>query len=189
MNNFVGFFVNSPIIAQLSVFNSGAWNIGAGTASSAMLTGAPVGANAQDGAIQAFLTAAITSGDVPAVTPNSLYIFFLPDGTTVSHPTLGDSCNQHCGYHSNASGTPYVVMPYLGCTYCQPTGTSVTDSMTAALSHEMCEAITDPLGNAWYADNANQDEIADLCNDNGWSTKRVGGFLVQQFCLPTGTCW
>jgi hypothetical protein len=187
---FIEFFVTSQMINQLAVFNRGTWQVSWGTAHPAVyLDRSLVNAEIDDSEIRAFLKAAIGTNGVPDTTPDSLYVLFFPEGVTVTDPDVGASCDRHCGYHSNDSGTPYIVMPYLSCGFCLPAGTSVADAMTAALSHEICEAVTDPLGNAWYADNATQDEIGDLCNSDGWNTKRAGGFLVQQLCLPSGVCW
>ena len=42
-------------------------------------------------------------------------------------------------------------------------------------SHELCEAITDPIpGQGWY-DDANG-EIGDIC---AWKTKKIGQYTVQ----------
>ena len=38
-----------------------------------------------------------------------------------------------------------------------------SDTTINTISHEHIEAITDPLGTAWYADDGNGDEIGDLC--------------------------
>ena len=49
------------------------------------------------------------------------------------------------------------------------------DALTGTSSHELCEAITDPVpGEGWYDDvNA---EIGDIC---AWSFKNVAGYKVQ----------
>jgi len=47
--------------------------------------------------------------------------------------------------------------------------------MTSTSSHELCEAITDPIpGEGWY-DDANG-EIGDIC---AWQTRLVGEYTVQ----------
>jgi hypothetical protein len=49
------------------------------------------------------------------------------------------------------------------------------DALTGTSSHELCEAITDPVpGSGWY-DNANG-EIGDIC---AWNFKKVAGYTVQ----------
>ena len=69
----------------------------------------------------------------------------------------------------------YAAMPYPGCQGC--TGTlAPLDALTSTSSHELCEAITDPVpGDGWY-DDANG-EIGDIC---AWTTKTVAGFTVQK---------
>jgi hypothetical protein len=71
----------------------------------------------------------------------------------------------------------YAVMPYAGCQGC--VGGMVTlDALTATSSHELCEAITDPIpGTGWY--NNYHGEIGDYC---AWQMKpaRIGGYMVQK---------
>ena len=60
-------------------------------------------------------------------------------------------------------------MPYPGCNGCRGT-LSEFDALTATSSHELCEAITDPIpGQGWYDDN--NGEIGDIC---AWKIKQVG---------------
>ena len=48
-------------------------------------------------------------------------------------------------------------------------------TLTATSSHELCEAITDPIpGAGWYNDT--NGEIGDIC---AWSFKQVAGYMVQ----------
>ena len=65
-------------------------------------------------------------------------------------------------------------MPYPGCLGC--TGNlAPLDALTSTSSHELCEAITDPIpGQGWY-DDANG-EIGDIC---AWKTKQLGAYTVQ----------
>ena len=88
----------------------------------------------------------------------------------------GASCQAFCGYHSDiASSIFYAVMPYPGCKGCVG-ALSTLDALTSTSSHELCEAITDPIpGRGWY-DDANG-EIGDIC---AWKTKRLGQFTVQE---------
>jgi hypothetical protein len=51
----------------------------------------------------------------------------------------------------------------------------VFDALTGTSSHELCEAISDPVpGSGWY-DNVNG-EIGDIC---AWNFKQVAGYTVQ----------
>ena len=66
-------------------------------------------------------------------------------------------------------------MPFPGCAGCLG-GLSVLKAITGTSSHELCEAITDPVpGTGWY-DNANG-EIGDIC---AWTFKTVAGHNVQK---------
>jgi len=65
-------------------------------------------------------------------------------------------------------------MPYPDCQGC--TGSLATfDALTSTSSHELSEAITDPIpGQGWY--DQNNGEIGDIC---AWKTKQVGNYTVQ----------
>jgi hypothetical protein len=66
------------------------------------------------------------------------------------------------------------VMPYPTCSGCLG-GLQAFDSMTGSSSHELCEAITDPVpGSGWYDDT--NGEIGDIC---AWNFKQVSGYTVQ----------
>nr|MDQ2741834.1 hypothetical protein [Chloroflexota bacterium] len=111
---------------------------------------------------------------VPQPTANSLYFVYLPPGVTVTAGG-GRSCLSFCGYHDAiTSQIYYAVMPYPGCNGC--TGNLATlDALTVVSSHELCEAITDPLpGQGWY-DDANG-EIGDIC---AWQTGTLGSYTIQ----------
>ena len=85
------------------------------------------------------------------------------------------SCQAFCGYH-NALDTKtfYAVMPYPGCAGCTG-GLATFDALTSTSSHELCEAITDPIpGQGWYDDT--NGEIGDIC---AWQTKKLGAYTVQ----------
>ncbi|MDQ2733619.1 MAG: hypothetical protein M3Y55_01205, partial [Pseudomonadota bacterium] len=85
------------------------------------------------------------------------------------------SCTGFCGYHSDISGQIfYAAMPYPGCKGC--TGSlSTLAALTSTSSHELCEAITDPIpGEGWY--DSHNGEIGDIC---AWNTKKVGAYTVQ----------
>ena len=69
----------------------------------------------------------------------------------------------------------YAVVPDPGCQGCTST-LSVFDALTSVSSHELCEAVTDPVpGQGWY-DDVNG-EIGDIC---AWQTRVVDGYTVQR---------
>jgi hypothetical protein len=175
MNIFFDFILSSKLMDQLAEYSAPGKIIGHGalTGSLALTTSEP-GKSISDAAIQKMLQTEIASGTLPANTVNSLYFLFLPPGTQVDQGG-SKSCQSFCGYHdATADNIFYAVMPYPGCTGCEG-GLAVPDALTSTSSHELCEAITDPVpGSGWY-DDANG-EIGDIC---AWKTKVVGGYVVQ----------
>src|SRR2546421_113376 len=79
-------------------------------------------------------------------------------------------------YHDHIQGKIfYAVMPYANCAGCLGGLISVFDALTSTSSHELCEAITDPIpSQGWYDDNLG--EIGDIC---AWKTKQIGKYTVQ----------
>jgi hypothetical protein len=95
------------------------------------------------------------------------------------------SCQAFCGYHDAVnSNIFYAVMPYPSCSGCTG-GLAAFDALTSTTSHELCEAITDPIpGQGWY-DDANG-EIGDIC---AWQTKKLGNYSVQlEWSNRAGKC-
>lgn len=130
-----------------------------------------------DGDIQIFITSHIADGSLPAPNANTLYALFLPDGMSVS---IGQdaSCQTFCGYHNSfvnaGQNVFYAVLPFPSCTGCLGT-MQPFDALTSITSHEVCEAVTDPVpGSGWY-DDANG-EVGDIC---AWQTRSDGGYTVQ----------
>jgi hypothetical protein len=92
-----------------------------------------------------------------------------------------------CAYHGAADFRDighvlYTVEPYqnvAGCSVAQPSPNgAVVDSTSSTLSHELIETITDPDGNAWFAQNSLIEygaEIGDIC-ENPFG--RYGAFSV-----------
>jgi hypothetical protein len=120
----------------------------------------------------------------PAADAQTLYFVYLPPGTAVVQGG-SRSCQAFCGYHSDIGGPIYyAAMPYPGCTGCTG-GLSPEDALTSTSSHELCEAITDPVpGQGWYDDN--NGEIGDIC---AWKTRQLGGYTVQlEWSNNNNTC-
>jgi hypothetical protein len=185
MNLFFDFILTSPLIDQLSEYNVTGKTIGHGTRTGTKILTAPAPGNSvQDSAIQKLLQQEIASGVLPAATANSLYFFFLPPGVQVLQGGSA-SCKDFCGYHDAASdGVFYAVMPYPGCSGCTG-GLAVADALTSTSSHELCEAITDPIpGQGWYDDN--NGEIGDIC---AWKTRTLGNYTIQlEWSNNAGAC-
>jgi hypothetical protein len=125
-----------------------------------------------------------TNNSVPKPSPNMLYFIYIQPGTRVVQGGSA-SCTSLCGYHNDVSGQIfYAVMPYPGCAGC--TGSmDIFAALTSTSSHELCEAITDPIpGQGWY-DDANG-EIGDIC---AWKNKQVGKYTVQlEWSNTTNQC-
>jgi hypothetical protein len=115
-----------------------------------------------------------------------IFHLFVPQGTDVC-PDPGDCYSPDvpstftlCAYHSftqNFSDTGvifYTVQPFqdvTGCMLAPPNPNSaLIDSTNSALSHELFETISDPMVNAWMAENSlpeQGNEMADICHGPG----------------------
>jgi len=174
LNTFFATFLVGPMIDQLTEYDVPRQAIGHGSliGTKVISASAPVG-SITDSALQAQLRKWLKAKVVPKQTRNRLYFVYLEPGV-VSIMGGGRSCQNYCGYHSNSGRIYYAVMPYPTCNGCLG-GLSAFEALTGTSSHELCEAITDPVpGSGWY-DDVNG-EIGDIC---AWSFKQVGGYTVQ----------
>lgn len=176
VNAFFGYILTSALIDQLAEYSVPHFQITKGRYTGTVtLTAPPLGSSVSDTAIRHMLQQEISANPlVPHPTPNTLYYVYLPPGTRVVQGGSA-SCLGFCGYHNDISGgIYYAVMPYPGCGGCTG-GLSVLEALTSTSSHELCEAITDPIpGRGWYDDVTG--EIGDIC---AWKTKKVGLYTVQ----------
>ena len=176
VNQFFDFILTSALIDQLAEYSVPAYPIVHGRRTgSVTITQPALGHSVSDTAIQHMLQNQIaTHAAVPAPSPNSLYFIYLPPGVQAVQGGSA-SCTGFCGYHNDISGQIfYAVMPYPGCKGCTG-GLALLDALTSTTSHELCEAITDPIpGRGWY-DDVNG-EIGDIC---AWKTKKLGAYTVQ----------
>jgi hypothetical protein len=174
LNDFHKAILVSPLIDQLAEYSVPSQSIGHGSliGSKVITANAPVG-SVTDTTVRTQLKAWIGAHTVPANTPNTLYFIYLDPGI-VSIMGGSKSCSSYCGYHDAVGKAYYAVMPYPNCAGCLG-GLAAFDALTGTSSHELCEAITDPVpGSGWY-DNHNG-EIGDICP---WSFKKVAGYTVQ----------
>lgn len=105
--------------------------------------------------------------------------------TPTGHSTSGFG-TQWCAYHGAVASNPnitYTNLPYMSdagasCGSGSVTG-SALDGVSIVEGHELAESITDPLLNAWY--DANGQENGDLCAWTGLHTinTSAGTFAVQ----------
>jgi hypothetical protein len=175
VNQFFDFILASELMDQLTEYSVPGQTIGHGSRIGTTILSSPEpGSSVQDSAIQKLLQNEIDAGNLPAARSNTLYFVFLPDGVTVEQGGSA-SCQAFCGYHDSfGRNVYYAVMPYPGCAGCTG-GLALLDALTSTTSHELCEAITDPIpGQGWYDDN--NGEIGDIC---AWKTRKLGNYTVQ----------
>jgi hypothetical protein len=140
--------------------------------------------------------------------PNKLFLLYTSSGEGSCFDSAGTSCayTQYCAYHSFIGTSPPVIyanMPFGNLSVCQvsgtpsPNGNAAADAVTDVASHEITEAISDPLLNAWFDSSGN--EIGDICNfnygANGWDAGAAnqmwnGNFyeVQQEFDNHVGGC-
>lgn len=188
INNFFTSILISPLIDQLSEYSTTTpkYTIGHGTliGTKNIVVHAPAsGKSITDSAIQKALQSWITAGAIAPVSPNRLYFIYTDLNVKV---IMGgsSSCTNFCGYHNNMGKTYYAVMPFPSCSGCLG-GLNVLDALTGTSSHELCEAITDPIPGAGWYDQVNG-EIGDIC---GWKFKKISGYNVQlEWSNISGSC-
>jgi len=180
INQFFDYVVTSPLMDQLAEYGTSDRLIGHGSrlGSTVLVDPAPA-ASVTDAGVQQLIQQTLRGNPaIPQPGAGSLYYVFLPPGMSVSL-SGSSSCVGFCGYHSDMdlrTGAKlfYAVMPYPDCSGCAG-GLSVLDALTSTTSHELCEAITDPVpGQGWYDDQ--NGEIGDIC---AWQTKTLGAYTVQ----------
>ncbi len=175
VNQFFDFILTSQLIDQLVEYSVPAQKIVHGARTGTVtLTKPALAKSVQDSAIQKMLQQQIAAGTLPPTTPNTLYFVFLPPGVKVIQGGSA-SCKVFCGYHDAINNNIfYAVMPYPSCAGCLG-GVAAFNALTSTTSHELCEAITDPVpGQGWYDDN--NGEIGDICS---WQTRNLGGYTIQ----------
>lgn len=175
INQFFEFVVDSELLDQLSEYGVPGQKIGHGSMIGSTTITQPVLTHSiTDLAIQKMLRREIAAKSVPKPDANTLYFNYLPPGTAVVQGG-SRSCQAFCGYHDSfGKGVYYAVMPFPNCAGCLG-GLSALDALTSTSSHELCEAITDPLpGHGWYDDT--HGEIGDIC---AWKTRKLGSYTVQ----------
>lgn len=138
----------------------------------------PTPSKISDTQIQSYLSGLFSAGTV-AFSTSRIYGVYLPQGT-VSTQGRYRSCTNYCGYHGsftyNGQTAIYAVFPYNSCSGCSLSGKTVLDMETIVTSHEIREAITDPV-NAWWEASSGY-EADDKC---AWHNlyQQTGGAWVQ----------
>jgi hypothetical protein len=185
LNGFFDVALTSELMDELSEYDAGGTTIAHGKRTGTVAIAEPtLGTTVTDMAIQEALRQLIAAGAVPPVDANTLYFLYLPPDVAVVQGG-SRSCQAFCGYHNTAGdGIYYAVMPYPGCKGCAG-DLALFDALTSTSSHELCEAITDPVPGAGWYDDAHG-EIGDIC---AWQTKQLGGYTVQlEWSNRRGAC-
>jgi hypothetical protein len=103
---------------------------------------------------------------------SNIFLVYTNQGEGSCFTSISRVCayTQYCAYHSYTSTSPpsiYATLPYGNLTFCQEPGTPspnnnpAADTVMTQASHEITEAQTDPLTDAWY--DATGSEIGDEC--------------------------
>jgi len=175
LNGFFDTILVSDLLDQLGEYSVSDQTIGHGSRIGTTTIAEPaLGTSISDTQIQQTLQQLIDAGTLPTPTTNTLYFVYLPPNVPVTQGG-SRSCQAFCGYHNaTTSDVYYAVMPYPGCDGCA-NGLALFDALTSTSSHELCEAITDPVpGEGWYDDYYG--EIGDIC---AWQTRQLGDYTVQ----------
>ena len=179
INAFFDYIVSSPLLDELTEYSVPGHQIGHGThIGTTTITTPALRHSVSDAAIQHMLHQEITTNHAfPQPDLNTLYFIYLPPGVSVSQGG-SRSCQAFCGYHNDINSQIfYAVMPYPNCNGCIGGLPDAFTALTSTSSHELAEAITDPVpGQGWYDDS--NGEIGDIC---AWKTRQMGSYTVQLF--------
>jgi hypothetical protein len=159
-----------------------------------------------DAQVRGELDSVITDNGLPRGL-GDVYFVLTPAGVGSCSGSGGQcSYSYYCAYHSaflsSGQQTLYAVQPWAdvaGCDVGQsPNGDTAADNMVNLISHEHNEAITDPLGDAWY--DLNGAENGDKCvwdfgatqgtspNEFNQSLNSNHYMLQQEWSNATGAC-
>ena len=122
---------------------AGAYGV-ASAAGALKVTGAPLfGVNLASSQLQDYVRSAIAAPATLAPNGRTLYLLYLPGGVSFAGNA---ACSLASGYHSafGNAGDAWAVVQR-----CQSVYRSVLEELTVVGSHEVIEATTDPLGDAW----------------------------------------
>jgi hypothetical protein len=193
LNSYLQALVNSPYMDMLGQFG-----VGRGSFNSTGVEYLNNDPNMQSGMddyhafvldgqteLQWSIVNAIQRGWVASPNANQLYIVFLPPGEQELGPGGVWNNNPHggfYGYHntfqSQYGRINYAVLPFPGGPNpIVPSVPTPFDSLTSVISHELSEAVTDPIpGQGWY-DRQYNGEIGDIVNGQVvyWN-----GYVVQK---------
>jgi hypothetical protein len=183
LEGYLRYIVNSPYMDMLT--NAG-YSVGRGSFSQGRIDLVNINKSQylNDSTIQRDLLGLIRNGTLQRNDANRLYIVFVEPGVAVRAGNE-DSIHNFLGYHSAVGGVAYAVIPYHSGFNAHEPGVGTFDSITAVTSHELAEAVTDPLTNGrrgWFDDayartHGGEGEIGDIVNGQ---LVRLNGYAVQK---------
>lgn len=185
LDAFLSDLVGGAYMNMLAEYSTNGYTIQPGRLLGSAIIGPDPAPQIADSDIRSQIQQRLADGSIPPWDANTLYAVFLPSGTTISQGGA-NSCQQFCGYHDailDANGNAiayYAALPYPDCAGCASAAAGTTlapfDALTAVTSHEVAEAITDPVpGSGWYDDT--NGEIGDIC---AWQLATQDTYTVQQ---------
>jgi len=137
---------------------------------------------------------------------NKIYVLFTSSGEGSCFNASSCAYTQYCAYHgffgSASNPVIYSNEPFGNNSVCQVSGplpnAGTADSAATAARHEISEATSDPLLNAWF-DGVTGEETSDKCNfnygtrtfDGGLANYQWGGFfflLQQEYSNHSSNC-
>jgi hypothetical protein len=193
INQFFSFVLSSALIDQLAEYSVPGQTIGQGSFIGTVTITQPTLPNpVTDAAIQTTLQQQIkNNSSVPKPDADTVYFIYLPPGIAVVQGG-SRSCQAFCGYHDTfGSGIYYAVMPFPNCSGCLGGMTSL-DALTSTSSHELCEAITDPVTRPGLGMTTRMARLAisvpgrprnsgiTRCSSNGRTRRRTADEAVKQ---------
>ena len=146
---------NPAFYARLSEYSTATLTIQTGSWQNPTLANATLasGTTLDETQIQTEIQAELQAGVLPARTDSRLYVFMLPPGVT----SLFDQQNGYVGHHASFRDPSGNVVYYAVITY-----NADPQYNNPLISHEIAEAITDPVIGAGWTDETG-DEIGDVC--------------------------
>ena len=206
-----GFNASIASGAYMDMLTTAGYGVGRGTSSTGYIDPLNLSKTGylQDSQIQAELQTQITSGHLQTPDANRLYVVYVEPGVSIMGSDGSTSVSDFLGYHDSFTGHTaagssisinYAVIAYPGSrnpSYTSQGFSTAIDQLTDVASHEIGEAVTDPIpGYGWYDNNYNA-EIGDLSNlgfSNNPHFTHLNGYLVQdlvnkndQLIMPSTT--
>jgi hypothetical protein len=194
LTNYLAYLTHSPFMDMLNEYDVGRGGL---AALGIVDGGTAAGQTVDDTDIQHMLEADIARGLLPAPEGNRLYVVYTEPYVRVTYQ--GGDSTQFSGYHdafTSGTGEPiyYAVIP--SAIGNRPIGSMNTfDWLTWATSHEVAEAVTDPVDNTGWAGfipGYGNGEIGDPAQGevgvlNGYVIQGVWSEQQGTLVLPTGT--